>query len=206
MLERGLWRLDRLAAIGMEMAEAVHRQAARQAEAEGPQPAGAKPSRTQASLSQAHARIGRSVRLTVMLQAKLIGELRALDDPQSILAHPRPEAERKLRVLRIVKHAARDEHAEGEAVERLVREAAERLDREDVCADLMSKPTGEIITFICRELGLDPDWPSLAQDAWDEAERAGEGPEIKPPPKPRSYTVEWLEPSGPPAPPRAGSP
>jgi hypothetical protein len=204
MLERGLWRLERLAAVGMEMVEALHREAVGQAHAEGPPPAAAEP--PPAKAIRDYARIARAVRLTVMLQAKLIQELRALDDPEAILAHPRPGVERKLRVLRAVKRAARDEHDEDETVERLVREAAERLDREDVCADLMSKPVGEIIAFICRELRLDPDWPRLAQEAWDEAERLGESSGKGPPVEPQHITYSWLDPQPDPVAAQAASP
>jgi hypothetical protein len=203
VLERQAMMLDRLAEGGMRMAEAIRTQTERHIEPEAP-PASGPTAPSLAELSRSYARVARAVRLTLMLQAKLVADRLALDEPACAPAGPR------LRALRLVKRAAQAEHEDGQAVERLVREAAERLDREDVCAELLSRPTHEVIAFICREMNLDPDWPRLAQEAWEEVQRQadtrpGQQPPPKPPPKspaePQTMTFRWLEPGESPPPP-----
>jgi hypothetical protein len=197
MLERDLEILGELAEDGLAWSKAIQRQGIRQAEAAGPDEAEAPAPR--AELSRSYAQVTRAVRLAVMLRAKLIHELRELD------AAPPMHANRKLGVLRVVKRAAQAEFEDDDRVERLVREAAERLDREDICADLMSKPTSEIIAFICKDLGLEPDWPELAQEAWEEAKRNAD-PAKKMAPEPVKYTVSWLDPQPAPPKPQSASP
>ena len=40
----------------------------------------------------------------------------------------------------------------------------------------MSRPIGEIVALICKDLGLEPDWGRLAQEAWAQAEIADGDP------------------------------
>jgi hypothetical protein len=196
-LERQLEILDELAQDGLEWSKAIQRQGLRQAEAAGPDAA----PRPCADLGRAYDHVTRAARLALMLQAKLIRDRERLDAAAPM------HADRKLGALRVVKRAAQAEYEDREAVERLVREAAERLDREDICADLLSRPAGEIITFICQDLGLPVDWPSLAQEAWDEAERNAADPAKKKAEPPQDFTVQWLEPADPvPFRPRSASP
>lgn len=63
-----------------------------------------------------------------------------------------------------------------EAVERLCREAAERLEDEGETEfeEVLRRPVSEIIDHICREIGLRPDWPTLAEEAWALQELASE--------------------------------
>jgi hypothetical protein len=201
-LERQLEILDELAEDGLQWSKAIQRQGLRQAEAAGPDAA----PQPCADLGRAYDHVTRAARLALMLQAKLIRDRERLE--ASDAAAPPMHADRKLGALRVVKRAAQAEYGDREAVERLVREAAERLDREDICADLLSRPAGDIIAFICQDLGLPVDWPSLAQEAWDEAERNAVDPAKKKAEPPQDFTVQWLEPSGPPAPawPQAASP
>ncbi len=191
MLERDLEILGELAEDGLAWSKAIQRQGIRQAEAEAPAP--------RPDLTPSYARVTRAVRLAVMLRARLMQEL---NRPH---AAPPMHVNRKLGVLRVVKRAAQAETEDDDRVERLVREASERLDREDICADLMSKPTSEIITFICKDLGLEPDWPHLAQEAWDEAECNADPSKMKAQ-EPVKYTVSWLDPQPDPPKPQSASP
>jgi hypothetical protein len=73
-----------------------------------------------------------------------------------------------------------DEHdGDVRQVERLCFTVRERLDDEDLYGDLLRRPIGEMVAVICRDLGLEPDWDQLAQEAWAQAEIA-EAPEGSP--------------------------
>ncbi len=70
-------------------------------------------------------------------------------------------------VERIAKGKAKNDE---EKVDRLIREAGERLDDEDIYGDVLERPVGELVALICRDLGLDPDWTRLAEEAWAQEE------------------------------------
>jgi hypothetical protein len=125
--------------------------------------------------AMAHARISRAIRLTLMLRAKLIQDLQAFD--RNEVYHARTAVEhRKDRVQRVVERVIDTEAASPDAAERLVEDLAERLDDDDVYGDVMSRPVSELVAMICKDLGLDPDWPALAQEAWARKEVAGGSP------------------------------
>jgi hypothetical protein len=115
------------------------------------------------------ARVARAVRMTILLQSKLIRQLQDWDRNTAFitscdLAEKDSEREaltdqRKARIEQIVERGAWD-------VERLVVETAERLDQDDIYGDLLDRPISELVAMICKDLGLDPDWPQLAQEAW----------------------------------------
>ena len=89
--------------------------------------------------------------------------------------------ERKSQVERAVEQAAQAQHADDEdAVEQLVFDARERLERENLYGDIMTRPVSEIIDAICRDLGLHPDWARLAQEGWaqDEIASGAVGPPL----------------------------
>jgi hypothetical protein len=52
-------------------------------------------------------------------------------------------------------------------------EVCERLDDDDIYGDVIARPVGELVALICRDLGLEPDWARLAEEAWarEEIER-----------------------------------
>jgi hypothetical protein len=136
-------------------------------------------------LAMAYARAARGVRMTVMLQSRLMGELEEFERRSSsrlsnearerLAAREAARRERKARVRSIVQRLAEQqweaEGADAETLEALGLEGLDRLD-EDVYGDVMERPMGEIVARICRDLGLDPDWSRLAQEAWAEAEAA----------------------------------
>jgi hypothetical protein len=166
LIDDQLLLLGRLAEVGLNIALAVERQATGKLEiGEAP---------VAADVSLAYARVSRAVRMTIALQSKLIAEQRALEADE-----PPPQTPlyiRKARVERIVERVIKAEHegADAEALEetldRLVIEAGERLDDEDVYGDVLTRPMSEVLAQICKDLGLSPDWPSLAQEPWAQAE------------------------------------
>ena len=164
-IERQLAMLDALAAAGVQAAREVGRQAEAQQT-----PA--------AEISLAYARVSRAVRLAIMLQSQLV---EALDTRDARLRKAVEDAEdgqadiRKGRVGRIVERLAVKAHpADAAEVDRLVREADERLDDMDLYGDLLERPMSEIVARICKDLDLDPDWTRLAEELWAREEIAGD--------------------------------
>ena len=160
MLERQLALLGRLAEAGLEIAVAIERQVKSGEPFDGQ------------AVALAYARVSRAVRLTVMLQSKLIGELQRQKTFADTIASAMDAELRSLeqagkkRLVGIVERVACTERDDPDAVERLLAEAAERLDRDDLYGDVLTRPISEIVADICRDLGLDPDWANLAQEAW----------------------------------------
>ena len=147
----------------------------------------------------AYARVARAVRMTILLQSKLIADLQALEAKAAHeAAHGRClngtqrvglECDQKDRIGRIIGRIAWADGADEDEVERLAEEAAERLDQDDLYGDILTRPVSELIAQICDDLGLQPDWPQLAEEAWAKAEidsGAAGGPlaglVMKPPP------------------------
>jgi hypothetical protein len=177
--ERQLELLGELAEIGLEVARAVERRAKDPA-----------PDQDLNLTAMAYARVARAVRLTVMLQSGLMEQLRRIDDRADIrdrfalAADPRlgdPDYAHKARVERIVERIAQAQHEDERVVDRLVVEAHERLDDEDLYGLVRDRPVGELVALICRDLGLSPDWSRLAEEAWAQSQSpppkaAGGGP------------------------------
>jgi len=184
LLERQLWVLGQLAEGGLEIARAIERQATGSVE-------GVRP-----DLPMAYARVARSVRMTLMLQSKVIEALRAMQSKadqqarsaqlQREFARPGLVRARKVRIARIVGRIAWADGQDHERVKRLAREAFERLEQDELYGDILSRPVSEIIALICKDMGLDPDWPRLAEEAWAKAEIAAGGPlaALTAPPRP----------------------
>ena len=194
LIERQLWVLGRLAEAGLNLALAIERQGTAQDAAET----------TASDVALAYGRVSRAVRLTLALQAKVVQDLQALDEVAARrLDGDRAKAERerqslaqqrKDRVQRIVERVIEAEAPCETEVDRLADEAAERLEHDDIYGDLTTRPVGEIIALVCRDLGLSPDWSRLAEEAWaqDEIEGRAPGSPFAAPPSPR-----WLDPEEP---------
>ena len=213
LFERQVAILGQLAEAGLEMALAFKDQAL-ETRAEGAE-----------ACARAYARTARAVRLSLMLQAQVIKQIQALDSHGAYLAAcaAREDAtqrddlmeQRKARVERIVERIATREHEDTDHIERLVEETCERLDHDDLYGDLLSRPVSELVAVICKDLGLDPDWTNLAQEAWAREEIIGGVPwpppglrAIPPPTGPESSAAPAFEitpPRGPPLP-RSGTP
>jgi hypothetical protein len=175
LLDRQLEALGRLADMGMAIAAAIERQAT----AEAPE--------SDAVLHHAamdFARVSRAVRMTFALQSRLVAEFKgassrpakadaADDGPVKVLwrSDVVDNDEVQKRQLRgIVQNLAEARSLEREAVERLVREAGERLEDDRFYRELTERPLGEMVALICKDLGLEPDWDRLADTYWAKAE------------------------------------
>ena len=152
------------------------------------------------------------MRLTIALESRLIQDLQALDEvAERHLKGGRGNAarDRKARVRRILDRVIDAEIGDEAEGNRLAAEARERLEHDDIYGDVLTRPVGEIIALICRDLGLSPDWSRLAQEAWAQDEIAG-GPAQSPFMPPQWRGLDWLSPDAPPDPhltePQAASP
>jgi hypothetical protein len=200
---RQLAVLERLAEMGLAVAEAVEREvqartppapsaapdpafsppASVQGEARAPE-AGEGSVRALQGLAMAYARTARAVRMTVLLQSKLMRELEAAEGlgetsgeaNRRRAARRDAEQARKAAVARIVRRVAEGQFDDPETLDAYAEEACGRLDDEDLYGDVLLRPMGELVARICRDLDLDPDWSRLAQEAWAEAEIAAAPP------------------------------
>jgi hypothetical protein len=191
LIERQLWVLGRLAEAGLALALAIAQQGTTE---DAPQV-------VPGDIALAYGRVSRAVRLTVALQAKTLQDLQALDEIAARrldgdLSKAERERQglaqqRKDRVQRIVERVIEAEGADETEVDRLADEAVERLEHDDIYGDLATRPVGEIIALVCRDLGLSPDWSRLAEEAWaqDEIRSGAPGSPFAASPSPR-----WLEP------------
>jgi hypothetical protein len=174
--ERQLAWLDRVAEAGLEVVLAVERRAK-----------DAGPEEDLDAIARAYARAARAVRLTVTLQSKLVDELRrhdsrrqseaefaarraALAAAQEGEAFQAREDDAKIRAHRILRRLIRAEHDDIDRIECLDTEACERLDDEDLYGAICARPMSEVIAGVCKDLGLDPDWARLAEEAWAQEE------------------------------------
>jgi hypothetical protein len=141
---------------------------------------------------QAFDRAARSARLSFMLQDRQIQALEGRDRGQASDAADRARTVRRERVQQvkaiIERIADRAGHDQIETYH-LAHQTAERLDRDDIYGDILRRPVSELIGLICKDLGLDPDWPRLAEEAWMRGERT--------PPSPEAGTIPPLAPSAP---------
>jgi hypothetical protein len=166
---RQLALLGELAEIGLEISRAIERHATGKAEAPV----------MKGDHALAYARVSRSVRQTIHLQSRLIDSMKAEDDaaaetaPEAAKEAARltPEYQRKASVERIVERLIEVEHPDDEeTLDALICDAGERLDDEDLYGDLMDRPMSELVARICRDLGLTPDWSTLAAELWAQKE------------------------------------
>ncbi len=169
-LERQLWVLGHLAEGGLEIARAIEQRAI----------SDESPDAVLDAAPLAYARVSRAVRMTILLQSKLIADLQTLEakaahedaHTNSLRGSQRVglECDQKERIGRIIARIAGADGADEDEVERLTEEAAERLDQDDLYGDVLTRPVSELIALICKDLGLEPNWPRLAEEAWAKVE------------------------------------
>jgi hypothetical protein len=165
LLDEQLERLNRLADMGLALAGEIQRRATTAA--------------PDADISHAaidFARASRAVRMTLALQSKLVrdfktpikaGPARSDDDDDEdvqwevkwLTSKPTVD-EQKANVRRAMREAAKDAGLDAGTVERLDGEARERMERDDIYADILSKPFDELVARICEDLGLATSAPS----------------------------------------------
>jgi hypothetical protein len=185
LIHRQLAMLGRLAEAGLNVVLAIEKQAlaaladepAAAPEGAAPQtPLQTPPQTPAADLALAYHRASRAVRMTIALQARLLADLQALDERDERYAkaarteHRQQQAQRKARVEKILERVIEAQVADEVEADRLTQEACERLEDDDIYGELMARPFSEIIDRICKDLGLDPDWSALAQEAWARTE------------------------------------
>jgi hypothetical protein len=171
--ERRLRMLDRLAEAGLEIALAIERRVK-----------AAEPSHPLAELNaaaMAYARAARGVRLAILLQDQLTQEAGDPDEVarQAEAAEAQAQAAHKTahigRAVRIIERVATDHCGKrADKAAAYAYAARERLDDDDIYGLVATRPVGELVALICRDLGLQPDWDALAEEAWAQAEIASE--------------------------------
>jgi hypothetical protein len=199
MMERHQRVLRRLTDLAMQLAEKAQEKALARISAE-PEAA---PVAGEPDPLLGFARIARTVRQTVMLEAKLEKERKKQVEFEEqaqftcdLAEVTLRERETKRQVARAVEQAIRAETPDWQADGKLS-ELRERLDDPMAWHDLAGedRTTGEIIARFCRELGLDPDWTVWENEDWALAEAGRPGslfyasgarriPEPEPPPRP----------------------
>jgi hypothetical protein len=157
LLDAQLRTLGELADIGLEIARAIER---RVKEAEP-----AEPLADLNAAAAAYDRVARSVRLCRLLQDRLTENRRKRDEAERFVQFRRRQ-DHAGRVKRIVGRMAREAGEAPEAIASLVLEASERLDTDDVYGEVATRPVGELVALVCRDLGVEPDWSLWADEAW----------------------------------------
>jgi hypothetical protein len=157
-----LLALDRLAALGMELAEALCRQALGQASRSLPAQSAGDP-------AASFERIARAVRQTLALAAKLDDDRRARQEryeantavrhaevsQRAVLAKRERQQRQKLEVKRIIERLIEAAAKDAVEAENLLVDLDVRLEEEDD-GKFGDRPVDEIVAGLCRELGIRP--------------------------------------------------
>ena len=137
---------------------------------------------------EAEAAEARAARMSVMLHGRLLrdmDEAQGLEEVRALQAEEAraereavdeikqdPAYQHKGRVEGIVHRVVKAHCDDDDEIDRLMHEASERLDDDDIFGDVRQRPVGELVALICRDLDLDPDWTRLAEEAWAKEEIA----------------------------------
>jgi hypothetical protein len=168
-------------------------------------------------LSRAFERVARTVRLSYMLEEKLIADFAArAKDAAKDAAEQAVEAERQRRnttrrtVDRVVKEAIHAEAGDKSERDHLLGRLKLRLDQNDIYWDLAKKPAEILIARLFRDLGLDPDWDRWQGEDWLNGDDYKAAEEISAAPvcpicgcPPRRFPVPAAEPRAPDAEPES---
>ena len=160
--ERAEWRartLRQLVLIGMDLARMLQDQAR---DLQGSDPGVIGP-----DLSLRFHRISRSVRMSLALDAKLVSGFQAEMKERKAAQLTERKALAKEAVSRQVDRDTPDRD--------LHRERSDRIEREDL-EDFSDKSVSEIISIICADLGIVPDWQAWSLEPWAMQERRTQVP------------------------------
>jgi hypothetical protein len=169
-------RLDRLAEMAMEQAEAMHAEAMDPPPPEPDTPAD--PAATRARITEARAAFQRQARVVAQITAVQSRIARVLYGPQQAAptTPQAPTAEdvrkqwRKRRVDCIVEEAiVQCEPGNPLPLVFKLKDRLRGLDP-DLDPDFQDRPLGATVALICRGLGLKPDWSQWAGEDWALAE------------------------------------
>jgi hypothetical protein len=131
------------------------------------------------------ARVSRAVRMTLALQSRLVRDFKmpikaaggnADNDDGPVqwevqwIDEPPTQWQQRDKVRGVVRSVGEDSGLDTETVERLDAEGRERLERDDIYADIVNRPVSDIVADICRDLGLNPDWGGLIEQGWAKEE------------------------------------
>jgi hypothetical protein len=171
LLDRQLQMLERLAGAGLAIALDIADQA---------KTGEAGPVGERGDIAMAYARVARAVRMTIMLQSKLVRDFKAppqsasrsasasgADDgdygPIEIRWQDSPElkAARRIEAQDAIRRIAEDAALDTETVERLVAETGERLDRDDIYNN-PARRFDKLVAMICKDIGLERPPPLAA--------------------------------------------
>lgn len=210
VLRRQVAMVEALTESALRMAQAIERRAteAHAAGADGRADGPADPAAA-SEAAMAFARVARAVRMASLLQSKLVKDVQALAEPpartEAEIEAARAEAIKaaeqadpayghKMRVEKVVARLARASCGGSELkLDRMMNEAVERLEDEDLYGDVRGRPVGELVALICRDLGIQPNWDYLANEAWAKAEIAAGDPRSP------FFPTSPVEETGPPA-------
>jgi hypothetical protein len=125
-------------------------------------PSGAKAA---ADIALAFSRLSRSIRLTLLLEDKLIENFRKREKEdakeraeQAAAAHEERRKRTRSRTKRLVTDAICAETGDQSEADRLFKWLDERIDDADIVEDLSTRSAAELTERICTELELFPDW------------------------------------------------
>jgi hypothetical protein len=145
-----------------------------------------KPAEDLRQIGLAHQGAMRGARMAILLQSRLVSELHRMERDiardaerarsRAALVEPGLEWRRKKQIERIVWRVATDTIEDNETCDRLAREAGEQLEMDELYGEVLSRPISELVAELCADIGLSPDWPALAEEAWARAEIAGGEP------------------------------
>ena len=167
--------LEELAEIGMDLARALHRRvmdepvddAADAAPAEAPL----------ADYALTFSRLSRAVRLTLAMEERLAAGLSPMKaraaEAQAKRAYYRGEAAKGNVEETVTRVVEAELDLDAETLEGLRAEVEEWLDDDETFGDVADRPLGETVAWICRAMGLTPDWSRWDGESWAaEAEAA----------------------------------
>ena len=130
-------------AMATDLARTLHAQATTP-----PRPTPAQPPPNTLEIAAAFDRIARCIRRSITLARRLHDPVKPAPDPA------RHRAAARTQIIRTVEDRIHRAAHEGDRAESLTAELYDRLDGPDLDADLATRPVAEIITEICRDLGL----------------------------------------------------
>jgi hypothetical protein len=154
---RHLEILDEAAEVGLKVVRAVGRRID-----DDPAPGDVE------AIARAYAKASRALRQTIMLQDRLMRDVRDWAEDALDRDRPEREARRKDRAQRIVGRIADLDEEVSDA--RFIKEAQEYaedlLDDEDLYGDLLERPLSDLVDQLCGNLGLKPNWRRIAAEPW----------------------------------------
>ena len=161
--------LEELAEIGMDLARALHRRVT----AEEPVDDAADAAPAEAPLADyglTFSRLSRAVRLTLAMEERLAAGLSPMKaraaEAQAKRAYYRGETAKGNVEETVTRVVEAELDLDAETLEGLRAEVEEWLDDDETFGDVADRPLGETVAWICRAMGLTPDWSRWDGESW----------------------------------------